>query len=139
MAEDEEEKNVALTEEEEVEEETEETEEEEEPPLDERTSFTADSPYFSGFAEMELKNVSLLGESLEVIAEKSRTLAQTGIMMSEATRSLALSCRLRSDLPRDASNEDFNAEEEKVSKRKEAIGEDMANLLEILGDVSIVV
>jgi hypothetical protein len=104
--------------------------------INERTSFTADSPYFSSFCDNEVKSLHILHDALVEIAARTKTFVRTGELMSEATRRLALSCRLRKDVGADAEQEEKMNEEEMVQHRIEAVGEGMTKLLGLLGDVS---
>lgn len=101
----------------------------------ERTSFTADSPYFSSFCEKEIYSLNMLSDSLRGISARTKALVQSGTDMVEATRNLALACRLK----RVDSNTDDepNADEEAAYQlRKQAMGEEMVTLLGLLSNVS---
>lgn len=103
--------------------------------INERISFTADSPYFTAYVESEQGQLQLLTETLEDISSRTKTFVRTGALMSEAARRLARSCRLRQE---DADNEDeqrLAEDAEAVGKRKQAVGDEMAKLLELLAEV----
>jgi len=117
----------------------------EDPDWSARTSFTADSPYFDAFCEGEIGSLNVLSETLGDISQKARIFVRTGAMMSEATRQLALACQLRRDVVDDnnnnfnnnaAASEEFGLSEEEMQKqRRDAVGEEMASILELLGQV----
>lgn len=99
-----------------------------------RTSFTADSPYFAAYADSQLLSVRQLASSLQEISMRTKTFTQTGALMSEAMHRLAGSCRLKStqeELPEGIS------ESELLQYRREAMGEEMVELLQVLGSVSV--
>lgn len=107
-----------------------------------RTSFTADSPYFDAFVDSETQSLGVLSETLNGIAARTRTFVKQGAIMCEATRRLGLACKLRSS---DYSSSDDDAvassddgvvtEEELTQQRRNAVGEEMAGILELLGEV----
>jgi len=103
-----------------------------------RTSFTADSPYFDAFCDGEIGSLNMLSDTLGDISHKARIFVKAGAMMSEATRRLAMACKLR----RDASEENLDessglTEEEMIKQRRGAVGEEMASILELLGEVRL--
>ena len=104
-----------------------------------RTSFTADSPYFDAFCDSEIRSLGILSETLHEIVARSKTLVKQGIIMSEATRRLGLSCKLHSsDYSSDdeTQSDDGAVTEEELSQlRRSAVGEEMAGILELLGEV----
>jgi hypothetical protein len=112
-----------------------------------RNSFTADSPYFDAFLDSETASLSTLSQALNCIAARTRTFVKQGAVMSEATRRLGLACKLRSNdydattTPADdeAGRSDELAgtttEEELVRQKRNAVGEEMAGILELLGEV----
>jgi hypothetical protein len=103
-----------------------------------RTSFTADSPYFTSFCDGEIKSLQILSDSLRDISARTKTFCKTGALMSEAMRRLANSCKLRQE--RNSSQDDADEErletEDIVQQRRHAVGEEMATLLQLLGEVS---
>jgi hypothetical protein len=103
-----------------------------------RTSFTADSPYFTSFCDGEIKSLHTLTESLGDISARTKTFCRTQALMSEAMHRLANSCKLRPE--RNKSQEDSDEErperEDVVLQRRHAVGEEMATLLQLLGEVS---
>ena len=98
-----------------------------------RTSFTADSPYFDAFCESEIHSLNLLSSTLGDISTRAKIFAQTGAMMSEATRQLAVACKLRHGF--EVEDDDDVPDDALVDRRKEAIGKEMAGILELLGEV----
>jgi hypothetical protein len=103
--------------------------------VDERTSFTADSPYFRSFCENEINSLNTLVEALREISTRTKAYVQTGALMVEGTRRLALSCRLKKELSSDISDEERRKEEEGHQQRRQAVGEEMATLLGLLSNV----
>lgn len=103
-----------------------------------RTSFTADSPYFTSFCESDVRSLQILGDTLKDISARTKTFCKTGALMSEATRRLALSCRLRPERDNELEGFDNNPDirEEAHRLRKKAVGEEMAALFDLLGSVS---
>ena len=105
-----------------------------------RTSFTADSPYFDAFCEGEIGSLNLLSDTLGDIAIQTRAYVRAGAAMEEATRQLARACQLRRNMPEEHSNHSGSdewaiSEEEMQQQRRHAVGEEMANILELLGQV----
>jgi hypothetical protein len=103
-----------------------------------RTSFTADSPYFTSFCDGEIKSLGTLSNSLRDISARTNTFCRTGALMSEAMHRLANSCKLRPErnLSQDHPDEERNEKEDDVQQRRQAVGEEMAKLLQLLGEVS---
>jgi hypothetical protein len=103
-----------------------------------RTSFTADSPYFTSFCDGEIKSLSTLSNSLRDISARTNTFCRTGALMSEAMHRLANSCKLRPErnLSQDHPDEERHEQEDVVQQRRQAVGEEMAKLLQLLGEVS---
>lgn len=113
-----------------------------------RTSFTAESPYFSAFVDKEHRSLQILGGELHNISTRTQTLVRTGKLMSEAARRLAVACRLRRDISDPSGGDDSaaaideekrQAEEEAVQERKLAVGDEMVRLLDVLGEVRTIV
>jgi hypothetical protein len=100
-----------------------------------RTSFTADSPYFSAFCDSEIHSLNILCETLTEIAVRAKTFSKTGSIMCEATRRLAMACKLERQTDEEKTEEGLDEQEAKKLRRK-AIGEEMAQTLELLGEVS---
>jgi Tfp pilus assembly major pilin PilA len=103
-----------------------------------RTSFTADSPYFTSFCDGEIKSLGTLSNSLRDISARTNTFCRTGALMSEAMHRLANSCKLRPErnLSQDHPDEERREKEDDVLQRRNAVGEEMAKLLQLLGEVS---
>jgi len=104
------------------------------PPIDPRTSFTADSPYFEAFNSNEIKSLQSLTDTLSDISNRTTTFAKTGTLMSQAMRRLAISCKLRREMT-ESEAEEGKEPEEILQQRKRAIGEEMGQMLEHFGDV----
>lgn len=112
----------------------------EEMPWNARTSFTADSPYFDAFVNSELQSFNVLTETLNGIAAHTRAFVKQGAIMSDVAKRLSLACKLRSadisdDDTADSDGVAANLEEESMQQRRNAIGEEMAGILELLGEV----
>lgn len=105
-----------------------------------RNNFTADSPYFKSFCDHEVQSLSLLTDAMREITSRTKTFCKTGALMAEATRRLASSCRLRWD---DEQKSEEGLSQEAIDKiveaRRKAVGGEMAELLEHLGEVSTTV
>ncbi len=104
-----------------------------------QNSFSADSPYYESYVENELRNMAILHDTLHDIASRTKTFGKCGNLMSEATRRLALSCRLRR--PYTAEDEKDIAIQERrmkqdVAERRSALGDEMVSLLGVMSDVS---
>mmetsp|Transcript_22058 Transcript_22058/g.32847 ORF Transcript_22058/g.32847 Transcript_22058/m.32847 type:complete len:869 (-) Transcript_22058:3744-6350(-) len=104
---------------------------------DARTSFTADSPYYTSYVEQEMRQLQVLSETLRDISARAKTFGKCGALMAEATRRMALACRLKpSTVPGDEEEEARQDREDTiVSERREAVGDDMATVLFTLGEV----
>lgn len=114
-----------------------------------RNSFTADSPYFNAFCETEVKQLHVLSDSLREIANRTQTLTKTGMVMSQAAQRLSASCKFQSLSSSSSSPFEDNPNETPLEKeerlaairqarqvKRQAVGEEMASFLEVLGDVS---
>ena len=102
-------------------------------------SFLADSPYFSAFVDNDVKSLSVLIETLQDISARTKTFSKCGALMAESTRRLSFSCRLKrdNDLSEDMTEQEKADRESKLNKeRRRALGNEMADLLELLGEVS---
>jgi len=118
-----------------------------------RNSFTADSPYFSAFADRELKSLSLLGQTLQDVSDRTKTFVRTGELMCAAAKRLSSTCMLRGPGPdgggggaegqsgggggggSDADLVDEERRDMEEAQRKEAVGDEMAKLLRLFGEV----
>jgi len=100
-------------------------------------SFTADSPYFTSYVDKEMKNLNVLTETLRDISSKAKTFGKCGVLMSEATRRLSQSCKLQSAkvINVDGIANDGEKERQAVSEREKSVGDDMAGVLQVLGQV----
>ena len=88
-----------------------------------------------------MKNLNVLTETLRDISHKANTFGKCGVIMSEATRRLSQSCKLRSNknnVDTSLNDKDGNlSEKEKqlISERKKSVGDEMVAVLEVLGNV----
>jgi hypothetical protein len=105
-----------------------------------RTSFTADSPYYTSYVETEMRQVQVLSQTLQDISARAKTFGKCGALMAEATRRLALSCRLKPSSPNSSEDEDGKSGTETsdrlLKEREEAVGDEMMVVLSTLGEVS---
>jgi hypothetical protein len=108
--------------------------------IDVENSFSADSPYFSSYADNELRSMTVMHQTLKDIAGRTKTFGKCGALMAESTRRLALACRLRRPVTAEEEKEgDAQAErirEKQVAERRRAVGEDMSSLLGVMSEVS---
>jgi hypothetical protein len=104
-----------------------------------QNSFSADSPYFTSYVESELGSMQVMDDALRDIAGRTKTFGKCGALMSEATRRLALACRLqRPYIAEDEKEMEIQEQirEREVAERRRAVGEDMASLLTVMAEVS---
>mmetsp|Transcript_19587 Transcript_19587/g.53930 ORF Transcript_19587/g.53930 Transcript_19587/m.53930 type:complete len:840 (+) Transcript_19587:227-2746(+) len=104
------------------------------------TSFISDSPYYDAFTSAEMQSLAVMGETLQDISEKARTLTRTGSFMGEACRRMAQCCALRGGLPLEpiegkTIEEMKQLEEDIYQHRKMAVGDDMASLLSVVANL----
>lgn len=111
-----------------------------------RSSFTADSPYYTAFCETELRQVTILSEALKEISSRAKTFGKCGALMAESTRRLSAACRLEKQAPSNNNSDDEGTgearqekEEREKEERKEAIGKDMTSVLQLLAEVSKII
>jgi hypothetical protein len=101
-----------------------------------RNSFTADSPYFTAFCESEVESLGLLTDTMRDITNRTRTFSKAGALMSEATRRLSQSCKLRQDAATGEDQENqAEIRENNAQRRRKAVGAEMTALLAHLGEV----
>lgn len=103
-----------------------------------QNSFSADSPYFSSYVDKELKSITIMNDTLRDIAGRTKTFGKCGALMSEATRRLALACRLRRPFVVEDEEEleiQEQTREQEVKERRRALGEDMSGLLSVMSEV----
>jgi hypothetical protein len=121
-----------------------------------QSSFTADSPYFTAYVEKEMKNLNVLTSTLKDISSKARTFGKCGVLMSEATRRLSAACKLQPSKKVNVGNTNSNDEsgggsfnaatnfdennldgKEKFlyEQRKNSVGSEMVDVLQVLGKV----
>ena len=107
-----------------------------------QNSFSADSPYYASYVEKELHNMAVMHDTLHDIASRTKTFGKCGSLMSEATRRLALSCRLRRPCNVVEDEREMAAQEQRmdqeVAERRHSLGDDMSSLLGVMSDVSSV-
>eukprot|EP00547_Thalassionema_nitzschioides_P006881 CAMPEP_0194199544 /NCGR_PEP_ID=MMETSP0156-20130528/523_1 /TAXON_ID=33649 /ORGANISM="Thalassionema nitzschioides, Strain L26-B" /LENGTH=834 /DNA_ID=CAMNT_0038924459 /DNA_START=118 /DNA_END=2622 /DNA_ORIENTATION=+ len=107
-----------------------------------RTSFTADSPYYTSYVETEMRQVRVLSDTLRDISGRAKTFGKCGALMAEATRRLALSCRLKppkkakQGQEQDDEESDGSEDDSRILReRQEAVGDEMMVVLKTLGEV----
>lgn len=103
-----------------------------------KSSFTADSPYFSAYVDKEVQSLSMLTDTLRDIAIRARKVGQCGAAMADATRRLSISCKLQEPLFEDRegmSEEAKEREEILFLERRESVGEEMEHSLRLLSEV----
>ena len=107
-------------------------------------SFTADSPYFTSYVDKEMKNLNVLTETLRDISSKAKTFGKCGVLMSEATRRLSQSCKLKAtknnvDANGNTADGTLNSltskDQQIIDERKKSVGKEMVSILEVLGNV----
>jgi hypothetical protein len=88
-----------------------------------------------------MESFNVLADTLNGIATHTRAFVKQGAIMSDVAKRLSLACKLRSpDYSDDESCENdpaTNAEEDMIRQRRNAVGEEMAGILELLGEVRI--
>ena len=114
---------------------------------DARTSFTADSPYYTSYVEKEMRQVEVLSETLKDISARAKTFGKYGALMAESTRQLSSACRLEkqrtttggtgaSDDEGDESISKRQEEEDRgFEERRDSVGEEMTSVLTLLAEV----
>jgi hypothetical protein len=102
-----------------------------------RTSFTADSPYYTSYVEGEMRQIHVLSDTLRDISARAKTFGKCGALMAEATRRLALACRLQPSLPQQEGEQDFEGDGKVAKERREAVGDEMMTVLSTLGEVGL--
>lgn len=109
-----------------------------------RNSFTADSPYFNAFCDAEVKQLHTMSDALREISRNTQALTQTGVAMAHAAQHLSASCKFQSvvDIPPDETtiekDQRLHAMKMRRHLRKQAVGDEMASFLQVLGDVSVI-
>jgi hypothetical protein len=125
---------------------------------DARTSFTADSPYYTSYVEKEMRQVEVLSETLKDISARAKTFGKYGALMAESTRRLASACRLEkqrhqqqrtnsntSERAASASDDEGDVsaskrqeqEDRSLEERRDAVGEEMTSVLTLLAEVRV--
>ena len=108
---------------------------------DARTSFTADSPYYTSYVEKEMRQVEILSETLKDISACAKTFGKYGALMAESTRRLSSACRLERQTTTGGSDDEGeewkrqDEEERWIQERKESVGEEMTSILTLLAEV----
>lgn len=112
---------------------------------DARTSFTADSPYYTSYVEKEMRQVETLSETLKDISARAKTFGKYGALMAESTRRLSSACRLERQTQNTNTNggsddegDEFKQKDEEergIQERKQAVGEEMTSILTLLAEV----
>lgn len=107
-----------------------------------QNSFSADSPYYNSYVENELRTMAIMHETLHDIAGRTKTFDKCGNLMSEATRRLALACRLRRPYTPAEDEKEMELQEQQMEKdvaaRRRALGADMVSLLGVMAQVSTI-
>jgi Arf-GAP/coiled-coil/ANK repeat/PH domain-containing protein len=109
-------------------------------------TFTSDSPYLQSYIDREMRNLNVLTDTLRDISARARTFGKCGALMAEATRRLSSSCRLNPQTASSSSPKTSgdNGEEERpdrddqlsaMKERRESVGEEMTNVLAVLGEI----
>lgn len=103
-----------------------------------QNSFCADSPYFDSYVQNEIRQMAVMHDTLHDIAARTKTFGKCGSLMSEATRRLAVSCRLRR--PYSVEDEMEVADRERrerddIEERRRALGEEMTSLLAVMSEM----
>ena len=87
-----------------------------------------------------MESFNVLADTLNGIASHTRAFVKQGAIMSDVAKRLSVACKLRSpDYSDDESSENdpaTSAEDDLIRQRRIAIGEEMAGILELLGEVS---
>lgn len=106
-----------------------------------QNSFSADSPYYNSYVENELRSMGIMHDTLNDIAGRTKTFGKCGALMSEATRRLALACRLQRPVTPVEEGKEAELQEQRiereVAERRRAVGDDMVALLASMAEVSI--
>jgi hypothetical protein len=113
---------------------------------DARTSFTADSPYYTSYVEKEMRQVEVLSETLKDISARAKTFGKYGALMAESTRQLSSACRLEKQRTTTGGGASDDEGDESISKRQEeedrgfeerrdSVGEEMTSVLTLLAEV----
>ena len=109
-------------------------------------SFTSDSPYLQSYIDREMRNLNVLTDTLRDISARARTFGKCGALMAEATRRLSSSCRLNpqtgsSSSPKTSTDDgeegipDREDQLRVMKERRESVGEEMTNVLAVLGEI----
>jgi hypothetical protein len=105
-----------------------------------QNSFSANSPYYISYVENEMRSMNIMNDTLKDIVARTKTFGKCGVLMSESTRRLALACRLRRPyvVEDEKDAEEIERQHEiEVAERRRAVGDDMASLLSVMSEVSV--
>ena len=108
---------------------------------DARTSFTAESPYYTSYVEKEMRQVETLSETLKDISARAKTFGKYGALMAESTRRLSSACRLERQTTSGGSDDEGDEmkrqdeDERGIQERRESVGEEMTSILTLLSEV----
>lgn len=110
------------------------------PNAEAQNSFSANSPFFTSYVENEVRSMAIMNDTLRDISGRTKTFSKCGALMSEATRRLALACRLRRPYIVSEDQKEMETQEQRrereVAERRRAVGEDMTSLLAVMSEVS---
>ena len=84
-----------------------------------------------------MRQIHVLSDTLRDISARAKTFGKCGALMAEATRRLALACRLHPSLPQQEGEQDFEVDGKVVKERREAVGDEMMTVLSTLGEVGL--
>eukprot|EP00571_Detonula_confervacea_P016988 CAMPEP_0172304842 /NCGR_PEP_ID=MMETSP1058-20130122/6213_1 /TAXON_ID=83371 /ORGANISM="Detonula confervacea, Strain CCMP 353" /LENGTH=989 /DNA_ID=CAMNT_0013016231 /DNA_START=74 /DNA_END=3043 /DNA_ORIENTATION=+ len=116
-------------------------------------SFTSDSPYLQSYIDREMRNLSVLTETLRDISARARTFGKCGALMAEATRRLSTACRLnpptsaaggsvtavvtggRASESGEGEESETDEQMRIMRERQESIGDEMTSVLTVLGEI----
>jgi hypothetical protein len=117
---------------------------------DARTSFTADSPYYTSYVEKEMRQVQVLSETLKDISARAKTFGKYGALMAESTRQLSSACRLEKQQQKNGGSSGTGASDDEgdeskrqdqsdrsLEERRDSVGEEMTSVLALLAEVRV--
>lgn len=109
------------------------------PNAEAQNSFSANSPFFTSYVENEVRSMAIMNDTLRDISGRTKTFSKCGALMSEATRRLALACRLRRPYIVSEDQKEMETQEQRrereVAERRRAVGEDMTSLLAVMSEM----
>jgi hypothetical protein len=97
----------------------------------------------------KMRQVQVLSQTLQEISARAKTFGKCGALMAEATRRLALACRLKPSSPSSSAagggggpddddakpNATSDTQDKILKERQDAVGEEMMMVLSTLGEV----